>query len=68
MIFITNTLISCFLTVSFFMKNVKFPNLTTLISKTFKFNELKNKNLSVYTHYHLKKKSILWAVSSVGRE
>jgi hypothetical protein len=36
--------------------------------KTFKFNELKNKNLSVYTQYSFKKnESILWAVSSVGR-
>ena len=36
--------------------HVKFPNLTTLIDKTFKYNELKNENLSVYTQYSFKKK------------
>ena len=36
--------------------------------ETFTYNELKNKNLSVYTQYSFRKnESILWAVSSVGR-
>ncbi len=35
--------------------HVKFTNLITLIGENFKFNELKNKNLYVYTQYSFKK-------------